>query len=155
MRISDWSSDVCSSDLNVGLDCYEGLIVNSQHVRDQATDAPETYDHGCCADTFANGYTRLLTRPHIDFACDNMPQFGEEWGDSKSYGGDNLPKGGGGGQNAVSCSGGRQADQCRFGRRRHQHPSLQRRTAPGAADRKSVGEGTSVSVRVDTGGRRL
>src|SRR3546814_1897626 len=100
MRISDWSSDVCSSDL-----------VNAQHVRDQATDAPETYDHGCWADTFANGYTRLLTRPHIDFACDNMPQFGEERGDGKSYGGDNLPKGGGGGQNEVSCSGGRQRSE--------------------------------------------
>src|SRR3546814_8077359 len=92
MRISDWSSDVCSADL------------------------------------------RLLTRPHVDFACDNMPQFGEEWGDGKSYGGDNLPKGGGGGQNEVSCSGGRQDDQCRFGRRGHQDSSLQRRTAPCAAD---------------------
>src|SRR3546814_18725902 len=63
-----------------------------------------------------------------------MPQFGEEWGDSKSYGGDNLPKGGGGGQNEVSCSGGRQDEPCRFGRRRHQNTSLQRSTAPGAAD---------------------
>src|SRR3546814_9821750 len=65
-----------------------------------------------------------------------MPQFGEERGDGKSYGGDNLPKGGGGGQNEVSCSGGRQDDQCRFGRRRHQDPSLQRCTTPGAADAK-------------------
>src|SRR3546814_8189442 len=48
--------------INVGFDCYEGLIVKAQHVRDQATDAPETYDHGCWADTFANGYTRLLDR---------------------------------------------------------------------------------------------
>src|SRR3546814_2753404 len=70
-----------------------------------------------------------------------MPQFGEERGDGKSYGGDNLPKGGGGGQNEVSCSGGRQDDQCRFGRRRHQDPSLQRCTTPGAAD--EIGKHTS------------
>src|SRR3546814_17296308 len=100
--------------INVGFDCYEGLIVNAQHVRDQATDAPETYDPGCWADTFANGYTRLLTRTHIDFACDNMPQFGEGRGDGKYYGGDTLPKGGGGGPTEVGSGGGRQEEQGRL-----------------------------------------
>src|SRR3546814_12814213 len=45
--------------INVGFDCYEGLLVNEQPVRYQPTDATETYDHGCWADTIDKGHPQI------------------------------------------------------------------------------------------------
>src|SRR3546814_7475343 len=95
MRISDWSADVCSSDLFGG--------------GDQAALRMVPADQGLVT---GNGPGLQRTLRLVQ-----QPQF------------------------AVGHGMGQVVGQLAAG--------------PGALDRKSVAEGTSVSVRVDTGGRRL
>src|SRR3546814_7577260 len=49
MRISDWSSDVCSSDLAVGIDTQ--LLTVLQHTKDRI-DATQIFIERCAADLF-------------------------------------------------------------------------------------------------------
>src|SRR3546814_15957357 len=98
MRISDWSSDVCSSDLQLGQDRHEVPTVGAEAVQP---------DHA-------------VARRRAGFAFDGLEHGGVR------NGGPLCPDAAGA---AAFCG--------------------------GQGERKSVGSGKSVSVRVDLGGWRI
>src|SRR3546814_12703944 len=102
MRISDWSSDVCSSDL-------DGLLVGALDLVEEALGQAPDRGHGALLILRQAGEHELL------------------------------------GSGLVTP---------RAKHRQHFRPQRER-VLHFALDRKSVGEGKSVSVRVDLGGRRI
>src|SRR3546814_6718137 len=106
MRISDWSSDVCSSDLQDGARAIHGLGIG-EHPRIEHDDVPIVlHTHAGMAE---------LGDPHAVESRESAPSWQTETAPARA---------------AV---------------RRHRRPQ----------DRKSDGEGQSVSVRVELGGRRI
>src|SRR3546814_13517837 len=108
MRISDWSSDVCSSDL------AHREIAGIKHLPDVAV---------------AGGFQAALFGVHVQALA--LAHHQRVAADEASW-----------------------RQPLHQGAAWHtQHPALHAGQA--VQDRKSVGEGTSVSVRVDLGGRRI
>src|SRR3546814_15791532 len=114
MRISDWSSDVCSSDLQWS----GGLIRHNIHKEDVRFDAESLGNLVKPIDTYA--VLSPLQSAHISPV------------DSSDIGQSLLREPAG----------------------RSQQPQVLCKIISARQDRKSVGEGKSVSVRVNLGGRR-
>src|SRR3546814_12308737 len=130
MRISDWSSDVCSSDL----------------LGDEAAGAPGFPIHCIkgtvgCDNVFLNDVTQPLWNPPTSaYLPPVLPVFTLEKGVFDMWAQDNLFV------DCVACEDLTELSTCA--------PAQNVSFIDGSLDRKSVVEGTNVAERLDIGGRR-